>query len=111
MLIHESTTRRQNQAEIFSPRLETWNAGRRAPCENRQVSIRFASPPLARVRAESGAREGFLGDITSDTMFEAFYKTAMSVRAASRPPGSEAAPRRTARGSNDKIHPHALDRV
>jgi ubiquinol-cytochrome c reductase subunit 9 len=30
------------------------------------------------VRAESGAREGFLGDITSDTMFEAFYKTAMS---------------------------------
>jgi hypothetical protein len=42
-------------------------------------------------------------------MFEAFYKTAMSVRAASRPPGSEAAPRRTARGSNDKIHPHALE--
>ena len=77
--------------------------------ENRQVSIRFPSPPLARVRAESGAREGFLGDITSDTMFEAFYKTAMSVRAASRPPGSEAAPRRTARGSNDKIHPHALE--
>jgi hypothetical protein len=31
----------------------------------------------------------------SDTMFEAFYKTAMSVRAPSRAPGSEALPRRT----------------
>ena len=93
MLIHESTTRRQNQ----EPRFFLPGAGdlegaelQGSPRENRQGSIRFASPPLARVRAESGAREGFLGDKTSDTMFEAFYKTAMSVRAASRPPGSEA---------------------
>ena len=79
------------------------------PRKNGKGSIGFGSPALLRVRAEPEAREGFLGEKPSDNMFEAFYKTAMSVRAASRPPGSEAAPRRTARGSNDKIHPHALE--
>ena len=91
MLIHESTTRRQNQEPRFSPR--GWRPGRAqssgSPRENRQGSIRFASPPSPAC-GQSPAREGFLGDKTSDTMFEAFYKTAMSVRAASRPPGSEA---------------------
>ena len=75
-----SYTRAPREGKI-KPRffLHGWRPGGRAPCENRQGSIRFASPPLARVRAESGAREGFLGDITSDTMFEAFYKTANMV--------------------------------
>lgn len=65
------------------------------PRKNGKGSIGFGSPALLRVRAEPEAREGFLGEKPSDTMFEAFYKTAMSVRAPSRAPGSEALPRRT----------------
>lgn len=65
------------------------------PRKNGKGSIGFGSPALLRVRAEPEAREGFLGEKPSDNMFEAFYKTAMSVRAPSRAPGSEALPRRT----------------
>ena len=87
MLMHDTTQRvcehPHGRREIFS----RWAYG-----EKRKVR---SVPRPRREQTEPEAREGFLGEKPSDTMFEAFYKTAMSVRAPSRAPGSEALPRRT----------------
>ena len=78
MLMHDTTQRvcehPHGRREIFS----RWAYG-----EKRKVR---SVPRPRREQTEPEAREGFLGEKPSDTMFEAFYKTAMSVRAPSRAP-------------------------
>ena len=82
------------------------------PRKNGKGSIGFGSPALLRVRAEPEAREGFLGEKPSDNMFEAFYKTFMSVSTpAVAPPTPACHPREETRPAGSRTRARRMTRT